>query len=106
MTDSLESMHEQHGWARKKILRIRLDATEVERAIYEKDVEYFRDALLTRLKEGAMQANHFSWRCISARIYELDSIVLAFEESPDSHSEGVISHQINRLLEASGKEQE
>lgn len=104
MTDSLESTHEQHGWAQRKILRIRLDAAEVKRAIYEKDVEYFRDALSTRLKEGAIQANHFSWRCTSARIYELSTIVLSFEELPDSHPEGVISHQINRLLEASGKE--
>lgn len=101
MTDSLELAHEHHGWERKKILGIRLDTAEVKRAIYERDVEYFRDALLSRLKEGAMQANHFSWRCISARIDDFDySIVLLFDELPDSHPEDTISHQINRLLEA------
>ena len=101
MTDSLELAHEHHGWGKRKILGIRLDTAEVKRAIFERDVEYFRDALLSRLKEGAMQANHFSWRCISERIDSFDnSIVLLFEELPDSHPEGVISHQINRLLEA------
>lgn len=102
---SLESVHEHHGWGRRKFLGIRLSTAEVKRAIYEGDVEYFKDALLFRLKEAAIQANHFNWRCTSTRIDELgSSIVLLFEELPDSHREDVISHQINRLLEASGKE--
>lgn len=89
----------------RKYLGIRLSTADVKRAIYEKDAEYFKDALLSRLEEGAIQADHFNWRCISARIKELDnSIVLLFEKLPDSHHEDVISHQINRLLEASGKE--
>lgn len=107
MTDSLELAHEHHGWERKKVLGIMLDITDVKRAIYERDVEYFKDALLSRLKEGAMQANHFNWRCISEHIDDFsNSVVLLFEELPDSHPEGIISHQINRLLEASGKEEE
>lgn len=105
MTYRLESVHEQHGWGRKKILGIRLNAADVKRAIYEKDVKYFKDALLSRLKEGAIQANHFNWRCTSERLdVPGNSIVLLFEELPDSYPEGAIGHQINRLLEASGKE--
>jgi hypothetical protein len=89
----------------RKFLGIRLATAEVKRAIYDRDIKYFRDALLSRLKEGAVQANHFSWRCTSVRIDSFsNSIVLLFEELPDSHPEDVISHQINRLLEASGKE--
>lgn len=91
----------------RKFLGIRLSTAEVKRAIYEGDVKYFKDALLSRLKEGAIQANHFNWRCISARVDSFsNSIVLLFEELPDSHREDVISHQINRLLEASGNEEE
>lgn len=105
MTYRLESVHEQHGWGRRRVLGIRLNKTEVERAIYGEDVEYFKDELLSRLKEGAIQANHFNWRCISERLDDHgNSIVLLFEELPDSYSEGAIGHQINRLLEASGKE--
>lgn len=92
-------------WGRRKFLGIRLSVADVKKAIYEKDAEYFKEALLSRLKEGAIQANHFNWRCVSERIEDLDnSIVLLFEELPDSHPEGVIGHQINRLLEAKGGE--
>ena len=38
------------------------------KAIYKRDVEYFKDALLSRLEEGAIQANHFNWRCTAERI--------------------------------------
>lgn len=106
-SDSLELAHEQHGWGRRKYLGIRLSTADVKKAIYEKDAKYFKDALLSRLKEGAIQANHFNWRCISERIEDLgSSIVLLFEELPDSRPEGVIGHQINRLLEASVEEEE
>lgn len=89
----------------RKFLGIRLATAEVKRAIYDRDIKYFRDALLSRLEEGAIQANHFNWRCVSARIDSFsNSIVLLFEELPDSHPKDVISHQINRLLEAVGKE--
>lgn len=105
--DSLEPVHEQHGWGRRKILGIRLGMSDVKKAIYERDVEYFRDALLSRLKEGAMQVNHFNWRCIAEHMDNFsDSIVLLFEELPDSHPEGVIGHQINRLLEEGREEEE
>ena len=53
-----------------------------------------------------MQVNHFNWRCIAEHIDDFsDSIVLLFEELPDSHPEGIIGHQINRLLEASREEE-
>lgn len=104
---NLELAHEQHGWGQRKYLGIRLSVTDVKKAIYKKDAEYFKEALLSRLKEGAIQANHFSWRCISERIEDLDSsIMLLFEEFPDSHPEGAIGHQINRLLEASERGEE
>lgn len=103
---SLESAHEQHGWGQKKYLGIRLLVSEVKRAIYEKDAEYFKEALLSRLKEGAIRANHSSWRCISEHTEVDGTIILLFGELPDSHPESVISHQINRLLEANTKEEE
>ena len=102
---NLESVHEQHGWDRRKILGIRLSMSDVKNAIYKRDVEYFKNALLSRLEEGAIQANHFSWRCFAEHIDNFsNSIVLLFEELPDSHHEGIIGHQINRLLEASEEE--
>ena len=107
MRDNLELAHEYHGWDRKKILGIRLSISDVKKAIYKRDAKYFKDALLSRLEEGAMQANHFSWRCIAEHIDDFsNSIVLLFEELPDSHHEGIIGHQINRLLEASREDDE
>lgn len=107
-SDSLELAHEQHGWGRRKYLGIRLSTADVKKAIYEKDAKYFKDALLSRLEEGATEMpNPLNWRCVSERIDDLgSSIVLLFEELPDSHPEGVIGHQINRLLEASVEEEE
>ena len=104
---NLESAHGHHEWDRRKILGIRLSMSDVKNAIYKRDVEYFKNALLSRLEEGAIQANHFSWRCIAEHIDDFsNSIVLLFEELPDSHHEGIIGHQINRLLEASREEKE
>ena len=103
---NLESAHGHHEWDRRKILGIRLSISDVKKAIYKRDAEYFKVALLSRLEEGAIQANHFSWRCIAEHIDDFsNSIVLLFEELPDSHHEGVIGHQINRLLEASREEE-
>lgn len=103
---NFELAHEHHGWDHRKILGIRLSISDVKRAIHKRDAEYFKDALLSRLEEGAIQANHFSWRCTKEHIDESsNSIVLLFEELPDSHPEGVIGHQINRLLEASREEE-
>ena len=100
-----ELAHGHHEWDRKKILGIRLSIFDVKKAIYKRDAEYFKDALLSRLEEGAMQANHFNWRCTAERIDNFsNSIVLLFEELPDSRPEGIIGHQINRLLEASREE--
>ena len=103
----LELARGHHEWDRRKILGIRLSISDVKKAIYKSDAEYFKDALLSRLEEGAIQANHFSWRCIAEHIDDFsNSIVLLFEELPDSHHEGIIGHQINRLLEASREEKE
>ena len=102
---SFELAHGHHEWDRRKILGIRLSISDVKKAIYKRDAEYFKVALLSRLEEGAMQANHFNWRCTAEHIDDFNnSIVLLFEELPDSHHEGIIGHQINRLLEASGEE--
>lgn len=101
-----ELAHEKHGRDRRKILGISLSISDVKKAIYERDAEYFKDALLSRLEEGAMQVNHFNWRCTAEHIDNFsNSIVLLFEELPDSHPEGIIGHQINRLLEASREEE-
>lgn len=83
-----------------KYLGIRLPISSVKRAIYKQDAEYFREALLSRLAEGAFQDKHQNWRCVAEEQDASDgSVVLLFEEAPDSHPETVITHSINRLLE-------
>ena len=85
-----------------KYLGIRLPISTVKMAIYRQDAEYFREALLLRLAEGASLEGHLNWRCVAERQDALgDSVVLLFEEAPDSHPETIITHGINRLLEAS-----
>lgn len=87
-----------------KYLGIRLPISSVKRAIYEQDAEYFREALLLRLAEGASQEKHLNWRCVAERQDASDdSVVLLFEEAPDSHPETIMTHSINRLLEASNE---
>lgn len=84
-----------------KYLGISLPTSSVKRAIYEQDAEYFREALLSRLAEGAFQERHLNWRCVAERQdASNDNVVLLFEEAPDSHPETIITHGINRLLEA------
>lgn len=83
-----------------KYLGIRLPISSVKRAIYRQDAEYFREALLSRLAEGAFQEKHLNWRCVAVEQEDSDdSILLLFEESPDSHPVTAITHSINRLLE-------
>lgn len=87
-----------------KYLGIRLPISSVKKAIYKQDAEYFREALLLRLAEGASQERHLNWRCVAERQdASSDSVVLLFEEAPDSHPETIITHSINRLLEASNE---
>ena len=91
-----------------KFLSVRLSVADVKRAIYDKDARFFKETLLSRLQEGAMRVGHFNWRCIGA--YEdniSDTATLIFEEAPDSHEETLLTHKINRLLEAaaSGKKE-
>ena len=91
----------------KKYLGIRLPISEVKKAVYERDAQFFKEALIDRLEEGARQANHFNWRCVQERPFELDNtVVLLFEEMPDSHQETLLTHKINRLLETCGEEEE
>lgn len=44
----------------KKYLGIRLPISEVKKAIYERDAQFFKEALIDRLEEGARQANPFT----------------------------------------------
>ena len=84
-----------------RYIGIRLPISMVKQAIYEKDVDYFEDALLSRLAERAISEGHFNWRCVGERQDDIqDSVVLLFEEAPDSHPETVLTHKINRLLES------
>lgn len=84
-----------------KYLGIRLPLSTVKMAIYKQDTEYFREALLLRLAEGAFREGHLNWRCVAERQDTSDdSVVLLFEEFPDSHPETMLTHRINRLLEA------
>lgn len=83
-----------------KYLGIRLPMSNVKRAIHKQDAEYFRETVLSRLAEGAFQERHLNWRCVAERQdVSSDSVVLLFEEAPDSHPETIITHSINRLLE-------
>lgn len=83
-----------------KYLGIRLPISSVKRAIYKQDSGYFRDALLSRLAEGAIREGHLNWRCVKEdQDASSDSVVLLFEEVPDSHPETIMTHDINRLLE-------
>lgn len=87
-----------------KYLGIRLPIGSVKRAIYKQDAGYFREALLLRLAEGASSEGHLNWRCVAERQDASDdSVVLLFEEAPDSHQETITTHSINRLLEASNE---
>lgn len=87
-----------------KYLGIRLPISSVKMAIYKQDAEYFREALLLRLAEEASQEKHLNWRCVAEEQDAADdSVVLLFEEAPDSHQETIITHSINRLLEASNE---
>ena len=84
-----------------KYLGIRLPLSTVKRAIHKQDAEYFREALLLRLAEGAFQEGRLNWRCVAERQDASDdSVILLFEEAPDSHPETIMTHSINRLLEA------
>lgn len=84
-----------------RYLGIRLPMSSVKKAIYKQDAGYFSEALLSRLAEGAFQERHLNWRCVAERQdVPDDSVVLLFEEAPDSHQETVLTHAINRLLEA------
>ena len=86
-----------------KYLGIRLPISTVKRAIYEQDAGYFREALLSRLAERAYLDGHLNWRCVAeSQDTKTDSVLLIFEEAPDSHPETIITHGVNRLLE-SGK---
>lgn len=88
-----------------KYLGISLPISAVKRAIFKQDAEYFREALLLRLAEGAFQEGHLNWRCVAARQDTSDdSVMLLFEEAPDSHPETIITHSINRLLEAKNEQ--
>ena len=83
-----------------KYLGIKLPLSTVKRAIYKQDAEFFREALLLRLAEGASQEKHLNWRCVAEeQDTSDDSVVLLFEEAPDSHPETIMTHSINRLLE-------
>lgn len=83
-----------------KYICIRLPISMVKRAIYMRRAEYFRGALLGRLAEGAISEGHFNWRCVGERQDDIaDTVVLLFEEAPDSHPETALTHKINRLLE-------
>ena len=83
-----------------KYLGIRLPISSVKRAIYKQDAGYFREAVLSRLAEGAFQERHLNWRCVAEKQdVSSDSVLLLFEEAPDSHPETITTHSINRLLE-------
>lgn len=85
----------------KKYIGITLALSEVKLALYEQNAKYFKDALLRRLADAAKVAGHYNWRCVGEdQDLSNDSVTLIFEEAPDSHPETLLTHQINRLLEA------
>ena len=89
-----------------KYLGIKLPLSTVKMAIYKQDAEYFREALLLRLAEGAFQEGHLNWRCVAEKQNASDdNVILLFEEAPDSHPETIITHSINRLLEMKNERQ-
>jgi hypothetical protein len=90
-----------------KYLGIRLPLSTVKMAIHKQDAEYFREALLSRLAEGAFREGHLNWRCVAERQDASDnSVILLFEEAPDSHPETILTHSINRLLEVKNEGKE
>ena len=83
-----------------KYIAIRLPIGMVKQAIYERNAGYFKGALLSRLAEAAISEGRFNWRCVGEKQdVAQDSVVLLFEEAPDSHPETALTHKINRLLE-------
>lgn len=83
----------------RRFLDIKLDRLKLKKAIHERDAESLR-SMLERLSESAENTSKRNWRCVKSKIdWQSDEAVLTFQESPGSHHETILTHDINRLLE-------
>ena len=89
----------ENCYGEKHYLKIEINLGMLKRAIYEKDKCFF-EAMLDRLSAGASTTGSKNWRCIrECQDMVRNTVTLLFEDNPGSHTETVITHSINRLLE-------